>query len=539
MHHPARNPVRSSVGLFCIACALSQVVRADTLPVVLHEYIAPNPIEDVALSATTLDGQLPAAMVTRDGAVEAPNVTRKPSPHDKAYGSDGSSSSKPRTDKYSPDRDTRKATNNRYDDPFTPATDPYKRYRAYDWVSSDFSLTVADASLSPVQENGVVSGVDDGFFGDITVDIVSGQPVRIPAVAPSTRIVRRSSQPRVDVDLFVDSAENWFVVGTTSTRTRLLMQLAVPREVFGGAFRDSVLGSKRRIGPVPQNVAQSVKEVLRFLELENERSTRAAVTQLVTYFRSFEPSNDAPHGRANVYLDLALSRKGVCRHRAYAFVVTALGMGIPSRMVHNEAHAWVEVHDGAWWRRIDLGGASERLDQGIDEQPRVRHRDAPDPFPWPEESKRDDPSNGGGAGSSFTAGSSGLSRGATTPPGVQRQISAYSYQESSPTETSSSVTKVPATLRVLSADASVLRGSPMRIEGAVDGGSSQCGFVQVNVIFREQRTSRTYDVGVVSTDDSGRFSGSVIVPLQIPVGEYEVVVATLGDSKCGPGTSSP
>ena len=44
-------------------------------------------------------------------------------------------------------------------------------------------------------------------------------------------------------------------------------------------------------------------------------------------------------------VDLALSQKGVCRHRAFAFLVTALGLGIPARMVINEAHAWVEVLD--------------------------------------------------------------------------------------------------------------------------------------------------------------------------------------------------
>ena len=70
---------------------------------------------------------------------------------------------------------------------------------------------------------------------------------------------------------------------------------------------------------------------------------------MVAYFRSFEPSDDFPNDHGDIYLDLALSRKGVCRHRAFAFLVTALNIGVPTRFVANEAHAWVEVHDSRLW----------------------------------------------------------------------------------------------------------------------------------------------------------------------------------------------
>src|SRR5205085_2596405 len=96
---------------------------------------------------------------------------------------------------------------------------------------------------------------------------------------------------------------------------------------------------------------------------------REAVTKMVEYFRAFTPSTEAPNENGDVYLDLALSKKGVCRHRAFAFLVTALYLGIPARLVHNEAHAWVGVRDDRLWHRIDLGGAAldlqdqERLDR--------------------------------------------------------------------------------------------------------------------------------------------------------------------------------
>ena len=85
---------------------------------------------------------------------------------------------------------------------------------------------------------------------------------------------------------------------------------------------------------------------------------KAVIAKMVEYYRGFQASNDIPNTHGDMFLDLALSKKGVCRHRAFAFLITALEIGIPTRMVVNEAHAWVEVFDGQLWHRVDLGGAA-------------------------------------------------------------------------------------------------------------------------------------------------------------------------------------
>ncbi len=110
---------------------------------------------------------------------------------------------------------------------------------------------------------------------------------------------------------------------------------------------------------------------------------REVLTKLVEYHRSFEASDDPPRGRRDIYLDLSLSKKGVCRHRAFAFVISALGLRIPARMVTNEAHAWVEVHDGTLWHRIDLGGAAANFETNTSAQDQPLHTPPPDPFAWP------------------------------------------------------------------------------------------------------------------------------------------------------------
>jgi hypothetical protein len=65
-------------------------------------------------------------------------------------------------------------------------------------------------------------------------------------------------------------------------------------------------------------------------------------------------------------------------------MVTANALGIPTRYVSNEAHAFVEVYfPGRKWQRIDLGGAALRMDvTGADNKTLHRPR-AEDPFSKP------------------------------------------------------------------------------------------------------------------------------------------------------------
>src|SRR5262249_16041117 len=78
-----------------------------------------------------------------------------------------------------------------------------------------------------------------------------------------------------------------------------------------------------------------------------------AFNPLVKYFRGFE-AKALPPTTGDIYRDLCDSKAGVCRHRAFSFMITCNTLGIPARYVQNEAHAFIEV----WfperrWQRID------------------------------------------------------------------------------------------------------------------------------------------------------------------------------------------
>ena len=164
---------------------------------------------------------------------------------------------------------------------------------------------------------------------------------------------------------------------------RLVVELAIARATFGSEFADVDWSELERFVP-PVHASQrasGASEVAaghRHLAARCGRARWSARWSRTSAASRLRRSADATR---DIYLDLALSKKGVCRHRAFAFLVTALNLGIPARMVVNEAHAWVEVFDGTLWHRIDLGGAALNLDQQDDPGGPVQA--AADPYAWP------------------------------------------------------------------------------------------------------------------------------------------------------------
>ncbi|AUX30130.1 MULTISPECIES: transglutaminase family protein [Sorangium] len=517
-----------SLLVFALACAVSPL--ADAQGSLLHEFIAPDPAEDVSLATTTLDGGLPAAIQTPSGLATAPDPQRPPSSQQQVYSTVGSDAGPDAS--YEPDRDTRRPNIERYDDPFSPATAPFKRLQAYDAVRADYSLVVRDRSLKAVEVGGKVAAGDEAFYGDIAVDLVPNEPVRIPTVGPDTRLVRVHVNPDTPVVVLRDGADNWFVRGTKSARVRLIVQLAIARATFGSDFAEVDWGKLAPYRP-PQEPSHEAafKQVAQAIGISTAMRPREVVQKMVEYFRSFAPSDDPPKGYGDIYLDLALSRKGVCRHRAFAFLVTALHIGIPARMVVNEAHAWVEVFDGSLWHRIDLGGAALNMDQEVDPS-RPPYVPPPDPYSWPEqrdsgqdladrtraEQMQQGPPGPGGAGST--------SAGAPPPPAPP-----------APTPTSDAAERAAARtdVAVSALDREIRRGFPLHLQGQVSSDGAPCGHVRVDVILTGNAAQQGLTIGSLSTDERGRYDGAVIVPGDIALGDYELAVATPGDARCKAG----
>lgn len=553
------RPRARRAALLVVALGLSAAAPAGAYDPVLHEFITPDDGEDLAMSVKTAEGDLPAAIDTPSGVVRAPDTRRLPVRGENAY-RDAQSSSAPPV--FRPDRDTRRPNMVRYDDPFSPSVAPYKRLRAYDSVGLDYGLRVRDTSLTRVPVGGEAKVGEEEFYGDMAVDFESAGSVLIPSVGPGARILRLHTTPPTPVEVWRDGADNWYAKTTGArTRVRLVMQLAIARAAFGGDFAMPAWENLRAVPALPPMAARAVTKVAAALGLSRAISPADTVRRMVSYFRAFAPSEDPPSGQRDIYLDLALSQKGVCRHRAFAFLVTALGLGISARVVTNEAHAWVEVEADGTWRRIDLGGAAGAIDEGSASD-RPAHRPPADNFAWPatdassgsqaaERGRQSSTGNGAGASrtSSNGAGDSSSAsstqgpartdavRGAQGDTGGRESNLASRGADADPANDRREDDRPRPKIVVAGADMVARHGGEMRISGRVEADGAGCGDLRIDVVLRRLDTGGKTAIGALTTDAKGSFDGSIVVPMNLAVGEYGITVSTPGDARCGPATS--
>jgi len=529
---------------------------------ILHEPIGEDAREDVALSVS-LDGDMPAAIETRSGLVTAPDPTKPDDAKRAPYSPQQSGPGGAPDATFSPDRDTKKPEMLPYDEPFRPSTAPFKRLSAYDAVDANFVLFVRSTRLAlvPMPTGPVMPAYEETFYGDLVVDLVPGHPSRIPSVGPGTRIVKaRAGVGSQDVPIRIlhDGAENWFVEGDSMTRARLVMQLAIPRAAFGGSFGEPSWERLPGLPPLPANVKASQEIVARALGLGRHLSPHENVTRMVAYFRAFQDSAEPPPPTRDIYTDLALSKKGVCRHRAFAFLITSLGLGIPTRMVANEAHAWVEVHDGTRFVRIDLGGAGAMLSDPLSSN--VPFEAPPDPFSWPVGATRGEELGNRARGAQGPAGdgptnappaaASGSSRSqAPDLPKPPKPSGASSSSRGSTSDGPSSSAgdggagAVPlddgrpkATVELSLTSKSAARGGKLDARGKVTADGEACPHVPLEIVLRERGGHETV-VGNLATDPKGAYQGTLTLPRALPLGDYDIFARTGGDARCGKGLS--
>ena len=517
----------AAAALILLTASLAPLAGARDATQSLHEPISVDARDDMAMGVV-LEGDIPAAIQTRSGVFSAPDPN-KAATRDEARananavqqameGSVGNT--------FTPDRDTRRPDVLRYVNPFTPATAPFKRLVAFDAVDTTFGLYTRDSRLAPlvVQHTQPAAG-EDVFYADLALDIGPDRHARIPSVGPGARVLHAhlgEGTHDLPVVLEHDGADNWFVESGVKTTARLVMELSIPRAVFGGDFGDPdwiALSAP----PVPENVASAARAILAHIGLGRGMRPAENVRRMVAYFRAFVDSDVPLQASRDVYTDLAMSQKGVCRHRAYAFTITALALGIPTRMVMNEAHAWVEVYDGSQWKRIDLGGAGRMLSEESNvAEPYAAPRDS---FPWPSNATRGDD----------------MIEKASDPNGPPRNSGSGTTSASSATPSATASTENdprPAskvTLDVVETDTT--RGSALHVKGHVSADGDACNNAVVAVLLHDPKSQREARIGSVAADAKGDYSAAIIVPQSVPLGDYDVIARTEGSARCGQGSS--
>src|SRR5690606_15262353 len=134
-------------------------------------------------------------------------------------------------------------------------------------------------------------------------------------------------------ELLRDSAENLFLRSDRTLNAEWVVHLAIERAAFGAPYPDvSWRALARKLPRLPPVVFQAAKPVLEHVGVSQEMEPAEAVRLLVDYFRGFAPEEvTLPGEGVALYREVSLTRRGVCRHRAFAFTVSALALGIPTR----------------------------------------------------------------------------------------------------------------------------------------------------------------------------------------------------------------
>ncbi len=358
---------------------------------------------------------MPEAVMSGDGLITSPSGGRTPIGHEQIFASGATTGNlaqsqgpKPGTDpppvrrsRILPDSATGPETGGErlYHEVFQPAVYPYKRMSVLDAVDDDgaMKLRSTDPRRIDVTKTPVGPGRDP-FYGSVVVDFVAGQPVPLPTPAAGFRILSYRSVPARSLQFQVDSAENLYATSPTGGRHRLIYLMDVAPRYFAGPLLSP--GSPAPLladvpddllVPLPRRLQREATAVLRHIGVRTSSGSdyQAVLAQLVNYFRGFSVGELPDEGAGDLYLKLAMSRRGACRHRSYAFVITALQAGIPARYVENELHVFVEVWipdargRGGYFRRINLGGAplQQRVVDGENKTP-YREKGS-DPFPSP------------------------------------------------------------------------------------------------------------------------------------------------------------
>ena len=532
-------------------------------------------------------GRNPAAIDNDGRLLPEPAATEPAKPDERVH----TDSKADRQTEWRADDNTGPDSTLTYTTVFNPSVIPFKRMTAMDAVRADYTLySASSADRDDLPIAGSPKPGRDLFWGTLSVRLQTGVDVPIPSVSPDMRILSYEIHPNTRVTFSRDGADNYYVhsdeTGVSGTYRLVFLADADARHFatrVPEGYRVRDVARHRRPHPIPANARHTARRVLAKLGIRPRTSLRRALDIMVKYFREFT-AKPLTNRTGDIYWDLFHSKAGVCRHRAFAFMVTANAAGIPTRYVINEAHAWVEVYvPEVGYLRIDLGGAALRMDVTNAESKTIHRPQHEDDFPKPkeydsnytrlegdirglsnkqlEEAKEPLPSadefaeqtNGGNAAD--TEGSEAGDTAADSPgadgdyadhqaPGLQRPGSAGD-ENGPPTEVAPDGvapddttppppdTRKPTTLRVVTASSVGFRGQAIRVTGSlVDSAGAGVGNQRVDVFLAPDDDPRAEPirVGHAMTTSDGQYEASIQLPRQLPLRKYEVYAQTSGDS---------
>lgn len=567
-----------AIGGLALGLALATVglVVAQTPPAqrpILHEPIPdlnPDRPQPTIGGAQKKDGN-PQTVVAGSKVLPKPSLDKPAPPANagsnaepvlgtKDFGADRDTSMKP-------DENTGTDGTLHYVSVFNPDVLPFKRMSTFDSVDDAFTLHVNRGVLTEVPVGGTTDPkTRDRFWGDVLVKLEPGTDVPLPSVAPDMRILSYEAKPAARLKFSKDGADNFYVRSdeSASTTVRLVFYADADAGYFAPSLparrlkvRDVTNRAPPELRPVlPANVRADAEITMKKLGVDPAMDLGVAFNALVEYFRAFK-AGDIPHPTGDTYRDLCDSKAGVCRHRSFAFMITANALGIPTRLVTNEAHAFVEV----WfpdrnWQRIDLGGAALKMDVAGANNKTLHRPRSEDPFVKPPEYRQNYTQLEGdikglsdqqiaekkkSLDDAPPSGATGANGGATSATAAQASATGGSGAPLTPDRITPdpslpAVTQDPKKptpkLLVTTASTSAYRGDLIHIEGIVRAEGKPIADRVVYVFLSPAGTNGSHpiQIGSPKTGADGTFRVDLPLPGQLDLSSYEIYLSSLEDA---------
>lgn len=544
--------LRGTLTFTTLVLACVAIARADAP--LRHEYV-PRLSSDEGALVTSWAGAEPRALVYGGEVIGAPQggALRSDERAMQASPGDGRGLEEVgrRSPSFRPDRVTELHGEVGYFEVFTPTITPFKRVTALDGIAIGTGgvpvLAIAERGpRTRIEPVGTQSPSPDGrardlFWGNVVIDFSSGQEAPFPSVSPESRILTVRTEPATQLHVERDHADNFFVVldEPSAGMVRIIFLSDAPRTYFGAELPSAPADSLiHEVPEVPRSIERRALQFAATLGLRRGAPFDRTLETLVHWFRSFEESREPPRDTGDIYWDLAMGQRGVCRHRAYAFVITAQALGIHARFVQNEAHAWVEVHlpESRGWMRIDLGGSPRGLSPRSHRERPMYRPDVPDPLPRPEAYVRAYAEAAARMSAARGDTSSRASRSGSRSDAAGQVSSATERR----TETSGMENdhRAPLELRVdVEPTMSVLRGQSIEVRGTASSESREVAGLRIEVLLSSTEHAHERLLGVTVTDAQGSFTASLGIPADLGVGDYRLVVRSPGNARVGPAVA--
>lgn len=451
---------------------------------------------------------------------------------------------------------------------FNPDVLPFKRMSALNAIDTSQSLSLAAGRRTALTVGGAPDVARDRFWGSLMLTLAPDQVIAIPSVAPDMRILSYETEPPVELRFGKDSADNFYVSAPRigqPVSVRLVMHVDADAGYFApalpqGRWTPRLVAAQAPPGALarmPAEVRALAAQSLGELGLHQDMELGRAFNALVAYHRAFA-AGDSPPRVAGTYRDLFSTQVGVCRHRSFVFMITANALGIPTRYVTNEAHAFVEVwFPGRGWQRVDLGGAAQNLQvyNGADKTVHRPRRE--DPFAKPDayrdnytqlrgdisglsDAQRQEHGDPHAARSGEDTFSDEADDGtaADDDDGSPAPFNAPTLAEHN---TPPDPRRITPTLR-LQADATRrARSESLGLAGTVTDSATAAPLagltVQLFLLPLDASLDQAVWIGAVVSDAAGTFRTTATVPPSVAVGAYHVIAVTSEDLRHNAGLS--